>query len=82
MSESGMHYHQSTAYGTTGWVVDGHSQGQRQLAVKLTNRLEGENQSAGISNVVSIKEGSMHNQRRRRSNPMFWADICCAVCIY
>jgi hypothetical protein len=60
MSESGMHYHQSTAYGTTGWVVDGHSQGQRQLAVKLTNRLEGENQSAGISNVVSIKEGSMH----------------------
>ena len=58
MSESGMHYHQSTAYGTTGWVVDGHSQGQ--LAVKLTNRLEGENQSVGISNVVSIKDGSMH----------------------
>ena len=43
---------------STGWVVDGHSQGQ--LAAKLTNRLEGENQSAGISNVVSIKEGSMH----------------------
>ena len=66
MSESGMHYHQSTAYGTTGWVVDGHSQGQRQLAVKLTNRLEGENQSVGISNVVSIKEGSMHQSTTKK----------------
>jgi hypothetical protein len=49
---------------STGWVVDGHSQGQ--LAVKLTNRLEGENQSVGISNVVSIKEGSMHQSTTKK----------------